>query len=205
MPVQADSRAGLPALFFLSMAVALAVLLIEWFVVAGFGLQLKQGEVARVLQLLVLAALVTGAGGWLLAIVSGRWLDSVAVAVAAPVAVLLLVDLFFALGYSPVARFLGAGAFAVVVFLALLQLIQKGPAWLCSAAATGCAGSSDDCTACRGWNGYLAGCRCGGCGDSAAYTGMACRQCVVANVIGGNAACGHRCAGSTHPGLAAGQ
>jgi arylsulfatase A-like enzyme len=134
MPAHTDSRDSLPGLLILSIGVVLAVLLIEWFWVAGFGLQLKQGEIAHALQVLVLAALAVGAGGWLIAIASGRWLDRAAVALAAPVAGLLFVDLFFALGYSPVARYLGAGAFVLVVFPALLRVIQKGPAWLRSAA-----------------------------------------------------------------------
>jgi arylsulfatase A-like enzyme len=134
MPVQPDNRTGLPGLLLLSTGVALAVLLIEWFVVARFGLQLQQGEVARTLQGLAFAALAAGIGGAVVAWLSGRWFDATATAIAAPVAALLLLDVYFALGNHPAVKFLCAGAFALLVFLALARLLRNGPAWLCSAA-----------------------------------------------------------------------
>jgi hypothetical protein len=132
MSAQSSIRTGLPGLLLLSIGVALAVLIVEWFVVARLGLQLGQGEIARTLQSLMFAALATGIGGMVVATLAGRWIVPTVVAVAAPVAALLFLDLYFEFGSQvvPAVKLLGAGGFALVVFLLLVLVIQKGPAWL---------------------------------------------------------------------------
>lgn len=116
----------------LSSGVALAFLLIEWLVVARLGMQLDQGEISRTLLALALAAMAAGAGGVVAAGLLGRWFSAPAVSIAAPVAALLMLDLYFALGThpEPAAKLLGSVGFALVVFLVLVWLIQRGPDWL---------------------------------------------------------------------------
>lgn len=137
MSSHASSPNRLAGFMFLASGVALAFLLIEWLVVARLGLQLGQGEVTRTLLALLPAALGAGAGGAVAALLLARWLAPVVTAIAAPVAALLLLDLYFAFGSgpAPLAKLLGAAGFALAVFFVLAWLIRRGPGRLQQALA----------------------------------------------------------------------
>jgi len=133
MSEQRTTITGSGSLLLLSTAAALLLLLLRWFTVSAFspeytqGVINTQGGIARVLLGLGVASLLAGAGSTVLALLPG-WRDARAVAIASPVAALLLLDTYFALGDFPALKLLCAGAVALVVFAVLYRALQRSPA-----------------------------------------------------------------------------
>lgn len=129
LPARERSTAGW---WLLSVGAALTLLLLEWLVLSGAGFSLGQGEVARTLPGLALFALCAGSGGAVAAWLLQSRLDARAVAVAAPLAAIWLLDLYFALGAGvhPVTKFLGTACFALVTFALVVQLLRRAPGCL---------------------------------------------------------------------------
>ncbi len=132
-PVQ--TRSGLFGMLLLSTGAAFAFLLAEWLFVSRLGFSLRQGEVSRTLVSLAGAAVCAGAGGAIAAALLGRWCDRMATAVAAPIAALLFLDIYFALGSTPVLKLLSAGGLGGLVYLVLVSVLPRAPAWLHRAAS----------------------------------------------------------------------
>lgn len=128
-----SAREQSPAgLWLLSAGAALTLLLLEWLVVSGAGFSLGQGEVARTLPALALFALCAGSGGAVAAWLLKSRLDARAVAIAAPMAAIWLLDLYFALGGGahPGIKFLCTACFALVTFALAVRLLRSAPGCL---------------------------------------------------------------------------
>ncbi|MBT8147245.1 MAG: hypothetical protein KJN90_10365, partial [Gammaproteobacteria bacterium] len=121
-------------LFLLATGTALVLLTVEWLIVSNFGFGLEQGEVARALTGVLVLGLCIGIAGCCVALLLRQY--GALAAFAATVAMLLFMEVYAALGNHPVAKLLGSGGFAIVVFMVIVRLTGKLPAWLLRPANT---------------------------------------------------------------------
>lgn len=118
---------------FTATGVTWVFLLLQWFVVSGFGYEVSQEATARTLLAVAGAGLVIGLIAGAVSVLPGKWQVPPLAAVVMPLSMLSFLEMYSALGEYPAVKLGASAGFGVLVFIIVAILVKKAPRFIQSA------------------------------------------------------------------------